>query len=544
MNIFDSDFWEQLFSIGVTIGIIVLIFIFWSSIREALVRFLYFLEDHTSGYTKVRNKMMEAKRVLVWELSDQNPWGGNDEPPLEVGRFSEDIQSDVLVLPGKYRPTHMYVVGASGSGKSSLLMNFIIQDISNGMGICVIDPHGDLIKGVLPFLGDRIKNTYILDMEDMDHMLAYNPLERREGVLIAEQVAKLLLAFKRIWEDMWGPRMEDILRNTLALLIEHGYTLAEFEKVLTDADFRRSLLEKTDQDQVKEFFKNRYNNWSSRERSMYIESSLNKVSAFMADGRIGARLAQKKSSFNIKHIMDTRGILLINLAKGKLAISADLFGALIMSDIEMSFLARKVEERFPFALYVDEFQNIATDSFGTVLAEARKFALCLTMAHQSLKQLDEKLISLILSNAQTQIYFRTSRQDAERLSKETANIVEAMEEQEVDLMQVEQKKFTLQELWEIAFYNLSRLEFRQAYVMIKGAMSHPEMIKTLDNPIGTDIEFPFDNKYSSLTLMESNVKMRRVRIEEILKERMKPKPKEDTQETKTPDDLEYLEGSR
>ncbi|MBU1023418.1 type IV secretion system DNA-binding domain-containing protein [bacterium] len=540
MNIFDADFWKELFSFAVVIGVIVLIIIFWSAIREFLVRCLYFLEDHTSGYTKVRTKMMEAKRILVWELSDQNPWGANNEPPLEIGKFGEDIESDVLQLPGRYRTTHMYVVGASGSGKSSLLMNFIIQDISNDMGVCVIDPHGDLIKGVIPFLGDRIKDTFILDMEDMDHMLAYNPLERREGVLIAEQVAKLLLAFKRIWEDMWGPRMEDILRNTLALLIEHDYTFAEFEKVLTDADFRRSLLEKTNQDQVREYFKNRFNNWSPQDRAFNIESSLNKVSAFMADGRIGARLAQKKSSFNIKHIMDTRGILLINLAKGKLAINADLFGALIMSDIEMSFLARKIEERFPFALYVDEFQNIATDSFGTVLAEARKFALCLTMAHQSLKQLDEKLISLILSNAQTQIYFRTSRQDAERLSKETENIVKAMMDQEVDLLQVQQKKFTLQELWEIAFYNLSRLEFRQAYVMIKGAMSHPEMIKTLDNPLGMDIDFPYDDKYSSLSLLEGNVKRRRNEIEIMLKERMKPKPKKETQEQETPEDLEFL----
>ena len=191
--------------------------------------------------------------------------------------------------------------------------------------------------------------------------------------------------------------MEDILRHTLALLIEHDYTLSEFERLLTDADFRNLLIDQSEIDQTKEFFQGRYNTWNAKERALFIESSLNKVSAFLADRRIGARMSQPQSSFSIKEVMDTGGILLVNLGKGRLAGNADLFlVSLLMADIEMSFLTRKEHERRPFALYVDEFQNIATESFDSVLAEARKFGLCLTMAHQSLKQLDDKLVALIL----------------------------------------------------------------------------------------------------------------------------------------------------
>lgn len=148
-----------------------------------------------------------------------------------------------------------------------------------------------------------------------------------------------------------------------------------------DADFREILLDTTIIEQAADYFRGRYNTWNAKEGALYI----NKVSAFLADDRIGARLAQSESAFNINDIMDSGGVLLVNLAKGRLAGNADLFGALLMAEIEMSFLSRQPHERRPFALYVDEFQNIATESFETVLAEARKFGLCLTMALQSLK---------------------------------------------------------------------------------------------------------------------------------------------------------------
>ena len=259
--------------------------------------------------------------------------------------------------------------------------------------------------------------------------------------------------------------------------------------MLVDVDFQDLLLEASMIEQAADYFRGRYNTWHAKERALYIESSLNKVSAFLADDRIGARLAQPESAFSIKDTMDSGGVLLVNLAKGRLAGNADLFGALLMADIEMSFLLRQP---------VDEFQNVDTESFETVLTEARKFGLCLTMAHQSLKQLDDKLVSLILGNAQTQVYFRVSRQDAERLSKESASIVEQLYEREDYLIQEPEHKFTLMEMWEVAFHNLARLEPRKAYVMVKAVMEHPELMRTHENPVELPIEYPYSELYCSL----------------------------------------------
>ena len=473
---------------AVAIGII------WG-IRASLTGFMYHMEDYTTGFLKVRDLANAANAEALWILQNHTPDELYGEYSLAIGDTKSSGFANTLMLPGDFRSTHMYVVGASGAGKSSLLKNFIVQDIASGMGFCVIDPHGDLITDSIPHLNERREQAVLLDLADMEHMLPYNPLQRREGVPIAEQVARLLLAFKRVWEDSWGARMEDILRHTLALLIEHNLTLHQFEQVLVDAGFRDMLLAETSTDTTKDFFFGRYNVWNSKERTMFIESSLNKVSAFLADPRIGARLGQVESGFNVREIMDSGGILLVNLAKGRLGLSADLFGAMLMADIESSFLTRGMDSRRPFALYADEFQNIATESFATVLTEARKFGLCLTMAHQSLKQLDDKLLALILGNCQTQIYFRVARQDAERLAKESSNIVKQLEQREAGLLQEPVNKFSLPEMWEVAFHSLARLEQRKAYLMVKGAMEHPELIKTHDNLIAPKRNFPYNEEY-------------------------------------------------
>ncbi len=521
--------------------VLAVLFLLGTGIGSWLSGFLYFMQDYTTGFLKVRERVAATNREAIWGLSQHNPMGEFADFSLEIGKTESTSYSHTLSLPGDFRPTHMYVVGASGSGKSSLLKNLLLQDIEHGMGLCVIDPHGDLVYDLIPFLGRRAEQTVLLDLADTEHILPYNPLQRREGVLVAEQVAKLLLAFKRIWADSWGARMEDIMRHTLALLIEQDFTLAEFERVLVDGDFRELLTTTTNIEQTREYFLGRYNTWNSKERALFIESSLNKVSAFMADPRIGTRMSIPISAFGIKDIMDGGGILLVNLAKGRLAGNADLFGALLMADIEMSFLSRKPNERTPFALYVDEFQNIATDSFGTVLTEARKFGLCLTMAHQSLKQLDDKLVSLILGNAQTQIYFRVARQDAERLAKESANIVKDLREQDERLMQEPERKFSLSEMWEVAFHSLARLPQRNAYVMVKGTMEYPEKIQTLDNPLSRPVQFKYSDFYVPLTRLERLCVERKRVIEEGLKKMSEKPVGEAKQKPEPPDDLSFLD---
>src|SRR5690606_37475341 len=306
---------------------------------------------------KVRERVQAASSEAAWILANHTSEEVFGEHSLILGSTGSSGHSQPMVVPGDYRTTHMYVVGATGAGKSSLLKNLILQDLNSKMGLCVIDPHGDLIQDSIPHLGERKAQTLVLDLADTEHMLGYTPLERKADVPVAEQVSRLLLAFKRVWADSWGARMEDILRHTLALLIEHGLTLREFERVLTDADLRAMLLETTETETTSDFFYGRYNIWNSKERQLFIESSLNKVSAFLADPRIGARLGQAQSGFNIKDIMDSGGVLLVNLGKGRLGGGADLFGALLMADIETSFLTREAGQRRPFALYTDEFQN-------------------------------------------------------------------------------------------------------------------------------------------------------------------------------------------
>lgn len=538
--------WQLLLGfIGTVVSWAVFIGIIWA-IRNGLAGFLYHMEDHTTGFLKVRERVQAASTEAAWILANHTSQEVFGEHSLILGSTEASGHSQPMVVPGDYRSTHMYVVGASGAGKSSLLKNLILQDLNSKMGLCVIDPHGDLIADSVPHLGERKEQTIVLDLTDMEHMLGYNPLERKAGVPVAEQVAKLLLAFKRVWADSWGARMEDILRHTLALLIEHGLTLREFERVLVDADLRAMLLEQTETETTSEFFYGRYNVWNSKERQLFIESSLNKVSAFLADPRIGARLGQAKSGFNIKEVMDSGGVLFVNLGKGRLGGGADLFGALLMADIETSFLTREHDQRRPFALYADEFQNIATDSFATVLTEARKFGLCLTMAHQSLKQLDDQLVALILGNAQTQVYFRVSRQDAERLAKESANMKAQLEAKDNHLMQEPVNKFTLSEMWEVAFHNLASLQPREAYTIIKGAMEHPEKIRTLDNPALLPRKFGYGETYQSLDALSATQKERHAELnakllaylQRLKEDRKTRKPSE--QQPEAPRGLDFI----
>lgn len=554
MKEFFNNLWESIagvFQVGASVlgclfgclmwilGIGFIIWV-WTSIKAFFNKFALYWQDYTTGFNKMKQlrdaQAAEAIQNLHRHVSDE-PYQDNS---LLLGTIERSKLTDIVRVPGDYRTTHMYVIGASGSGKSSLLKNLIIQDILNGMGIAVLDPHGDLVSDILPFIKKRLVQTVLLDLADTEHMLPYNPLERRSNVLVAEQVAKLVLAFKRIWGESWGPRMENILRCTLTLLIEQSYTLADFEKVLMDADFREMLLEESSDELAIEYFRGRYNTWNSKERSMNTEAVLNKVTAFLADERIGARLSQKKSAFSIKNLMDDGGILLVNLAKGRLAGNADLFGALLMADIEMTFLSRQPDERRPFAIYADEFQNIATESFDTVLAEARKFGICLTIAHQSLKQLDDALVSLILGNAQTQVFFRVSRQDAERLSKEAMNIVEQLYDRDEHLLQEPEQKFTLNEMWEVAFHNLATLQAREAFVTVKGVMEHPEKMRTLDNPTEPAIQYPYDERYKSLSVLKARHFNDREELEVEIKEFTKREAGNDS-EGEPPADLEFLE---
>jgi len=326
------------------------------------------------------------------------------------------------------RSNHFYVIGATGTGKTKFLEYLIRQDIEKGNGFGVIDPHGDLIEDIKGFLVLRydlddeiISNRVILiDPADPDYTVTFNPLEKVSGVPIAEQVNELISAFRKIWSDSWGVRMEDLMRNSLIALAEAELTLTELPQFLTYRSIRQGILEKVSHPLAQEYFK-RFDTMTDRSQVTWIEPIMNKINAFFSDERIRHIFSSEKSSFNIREIMDHRKILLIKLDKGKLKDSADLLGSLLMAKIQMAAFSRSdilQRKRVPFYLYIDEFQNFATESFSIVLSEARKYGLSLIMAHQTLAQIPEELRSLILGNSGVQVYFRLNRHDATALSKE------------------------------------------------------------------------------------------------------------------------------
>ncbi|MCK5123518.1 MAG: type IV secretory system conjugative DNA transfer family protein [Candidatus Pacebacteria bacterium] len=348
----------------------------------------------------------------------------------------DEKQSDIQQLKGvkqKHRDTHFYVVGGSGTGKTKFLECLIKQDIASGFGFGIIDPHGDLvedIKGYLylaqnspqnspknDFLGD---NVVCIDPTDKNLTVAFNPLEKVQGISAAEQAGELVGVFKKIWKDSWGARMEDLLRNSLIALVEQNLTLVELPKFLTNDEFRNATLEKTDHPICRQYFE-RFNSLSKRIRDEWSESTLNKTNAFLSDDRIRQILISPQSSFNLRDIIDNGKILLVKLDKGRLKGGADLLGSLILSKLQMAAFARSdtlQSERRLFHLYIDEFQNFATDSFIETLAEARKYRLALVLAHQNLAQLPYDLQASIFTNCGLQAYFRLSRQDSQIMAKE------------------------------------------------------------------------------------------------------------------------------
>jgi hypothetical protein len=395
---------------------------------------------------------------------------------LELGWYWSEAKEELQMakISGADRATHFYVVGATGTGKTKFLEHLIQQDIQYGNGFGVIDPHGDLIediKGLLifrylptdPEISDRV---VLVDPTDKKLTVTFNPLEKIPGVFIAEQVNELVSGFKKIWSDSWGARMEDLMRNSLIALGEAELTLLELPYFLSHRGFRESVLERVSHPLVQEYFR-RFDRVTDRGQVTWIEPVMNKLNAFFADERIRQMFTSEKSSFSVREIMDEKKILLIKLDKGKLKDSADLLGSLLMAKIQMAAFSRSdlpISRRVPFYLYIDEFQNFASESFSVVLSEARKYCLSLIMAHQTLSQIPEELRSLILGNAGIQVCFRLNRHDAQILAKEAFSY----SGYEVKSMSSHHPRFwTLGEEWERYIAELQDLPLRFCYVKHK-----------------------------------------------------------------------------
>ncbi len=320
------------------------------------------------------------------------------------------------------RGRHMYIIGQTGVGKSGLLELLTIADIDTPYGFAVIDPHGDYAHNILKRIpAHRMKDVIYFNPADTDFPIAFNPMEVTDNKLKTHTASELIGVLKRMFES-WGPRLEYILRYSLLALLDYpDATMLDITRILTDKKFRDEVLTYVDDPVVKNFWQVEFASWNSKFQAEAVAPVLNKVGAFTANPIVRNIIGQPKSSFNIRKIMDERKILIVNLSRGLIGEdNASLLGALLVTKMQMGAMSRadiEMSERVPFYLYVDEFQNFATDSFATILSEARKYALNLTVANQYIAQMSQDVKDAVFGNVGSIVTFRTSADDARVMAK-------------------------------------------------------------------------------------------------------------------------------
>ncbi len=322
------------------------------------------------------------------------------------------------------RRRHLYVVGKSGSGKSKLLELLIHNDIHGGHGVGVLDPHGDLVENILHVIPkERIKDVVIFDPSDLLFPPAFNPLEEVPEELKMRVTIGFIEIFKKLFGTNWSPRLEHVLRyTTLALLDSPGTTVLSILKMLTDKNYRQSIVRNIRDNVVKNFWVNEFASWSEKFDNEAITPLLNKVGQFVATNMIRNIVGQPQNLINFREIMDNRKILLMKVSKGILGEeNASLLGAIVVTKMYQAAMSRAdiaENKRVDYYFYVDEFHNFTTDTFDEILSEARKYRLNLTIANQFLGQLDEKIRQTVFGNVGSLISFRVGGEDADILASE------------------------------------------------------------------------------------------------------------------------------
>src|SRR3989344_2805915 len=322
------------------------------------------------------------------------------------------------------RLSHVYVIGKTGTGKATLLETMMLQDLDNGIGFALLDPHGDLVERIAAHLPESRKGGVLyLDVAERSCAWGYNPLERVPQEKKSVAVSGLLEVFRKLWPDFWGPRLEHILRNVLFVLLDQSEaTLADIPRLFEDKAYRREAVLHTANPQVRNFWLKEYESYPARLRAEAIAPIQNKVGAFLADPILSRVLTQKESTFSWRQAMDEGKVLLVNLAKGRIGEgNASLLGSLLLSGAYVAAMGRadqKQEDRRDFILYLDEFHSVATPTLASMLSELRKFGVGLVLAHQFLSQIDPLIRDAILGNVGTIIAFRVGLPDAEFLAKE------------------------------------------------------------------------------------------------------------------------------
>lgn len=321
------------------------------------------------------------------------------------------------------RLSHVYIIGKTGTGKSTLIEAMARQDITAGRGLAVIDPHGDLARRLASFARKLRTDLLDLDLADPKLPFGYNPLlhvRPEQRSLVASGAIDL---FKLVWNDAWGVRMEHILRNgLLALLEQPKAVLADLLPLLTDKSFRLKLLARVENEQVRNFWSKEYPNYTFRYQADGIAPIQNKVGAFLADPRLRRFLSPADGGLRLRAVMDHGQVLLVNLAQGRIGSdSSRLVGGLLVTAMGSAAFSRAdlpTATRRPFFIYIDEFQSFTTLALANMLAELRKYGVGMVLAHQYLTQLEPAIAAAVLGNAGTLICFRVGAADAGVLARE------------------------------------------------------------------------------------------------------------------------------
>lgn len=320
------------------------------------------------------------------------------------------------------RLSHVYVIGKTGVGKSTLLETLALQDLAAERGFALIDPHGDLVERIAANIPSEQKSRVIyLDATNSQQPFGYNPLRRVRTDKIPLAVSGLLETLRKLWPDAWGVRMEHVLRNSLYALLERdGSALPDILRLYSDEDYRKAIVADVQNETVRRFWLDEFENYPARMRAEACAPIQNKLGALLSDPTLFRLLVDPQVDLHFRALMDEGKVLLVNVSKGQLGEdSSHLLGALVLSTLTLAALSRaETQVRRPYFIYADEFQAFTTLMVATMLPELRKYGVGLTLAHQYLAQLDPDIRSAVLGNAGTLVSFRVGAEDATYVARE------------------------------------------------------------------------------------------------------------------------------
>jgi hypothetical protein len=377
--------------------------------------------------------MIENKRIRRFKLAPpppELPIYGRVKPEAcsFIGRtnYEAALEEKKFIFGVKRtdRRRHIYIVGKSGVGKSKLLELFLRQDVAYGHGFCFIDPHGDVIEEILHFIPEeRIDDVVVIDPSDVKHPISFNPLQNVDPNFKHQLTQGLIEVMEKQFGANWTPRLEHVFRFTCLALLDYPHaTMRGMISMLTDRNYRQLVVEYIEDDMVKRFWAIEFADWSEKYDTEAIIPLVNKLAQFLSDPMLRSIFGQKENKIDLEALMNEEKIILINLSKGKLGEeNSSFFGSMFITKIKQAGMARASlpeKERKDFYLYVDEFHNLVTETFENIMSEARKYGICLTIAHQYMGQLLPKVQQAVLGNTGTIIVFRVGGEDAVKLEPE------------------------------------------------------------------------------------------------------------------------------